>query len=539
MATIDLNRTQVGFAHENDTFGWYFYPRVQSPSTDCTNLGAIFHLLCCGGPTRDDELRTRRLEPGIRECEVLVVMPNFVPELKLDITTNWEKLTRPGQSKLGYNEMIDLGARVECVKRRAMNVCDQHRYRPGDYERLVSRVEQLEKMLPLQTYAITVPYQYDLPGSQLFDKGAASLEPDITGYYGLSYIKRGSPTVAQFFLTGHHFHPTRTRVIVGGTEVHSNAQVVQISTAPTTSATMPTTTGSGSGGGSVAAGTASGSSASGGSASGGSGSGGSGSGGSGGGASGSGSVQTASATQFAGQSTVSGGSTVQWTTQQVEVISRDLLRITVSSISPELSAGPIPVRVATPAGLSNEFEIAPAPPDNPPPSAFSLANPVITLPYAVNSTKTAVTVNAVTAASGFGLKWAAPAGATLNGVQVKLSVPVTNAATTIAYKFSDNTGADAIDSWLKDQCAAALNRTINFASPPAMPSPITVNVTVTAASSAAAAGTGSGTASQDVVLPTPLQLQPKLLNSASPTFVSGVPVPPQPAPPAPSIVSPQ
>jgi hypothetical protein len=235
---------------------------------------------------------------------------------------------------------------------------------------------------------------------------------------------------------------------------------------------------------------------------------------------------------------VSGGSTVQWTTQQVEVISRDLLRISVSSISPELSAGPIPVRVATPAGLSNEFEIDPAPPDSPPVPSFSLANPIITFPFAVNSTKTGVVLNAVSGTTGFGLKWAAPAGAALNEVQVKLTIPATNASTTVAYKLSDNTGADAIDSWLKDQCATALNQTINFANPPATPSPITVNVTVTAAAGAATASTVPASTSQDVTLPTPLQLQPKLLSGS--TAASAVATPPLPAAPAPwSIIGPQ
>ena len=95
-------------------------------------------------------------------------------------------------------------------------------------------------MLPLQTFSVTVPYQYDLPGSQLFDRGAASLEPEITGYYGLSYLKRGSPTVAQFFLTGHHFHPTRTHVVIGGTEVHTSVQVLQFSAAPTSGQVVQT-----------------------------------------------------------------------------------------------------------------------------------------------------------------------------------------------------------------------------------------------------------------------------------------------------------
>jgi hypothetical protein len=232
----------------------------------------------------------------------------------------------------------------------------------------------------------------------------------------------------------------------------------------------------------------------------------------------------------AAQPTASGNTTVQWTTQQVEVISRDLLRITVSSISPELSAGPIPVRLATPAGLSNEFEIDSAPADAAAGTPFSLANPVLTFPFAVNSAKTAVVVNAVSGTSGFALKWAAPAGASLNDIQVKLTVPATNASTTVAYKLSDNTGAAAIDAWLQAQCAAILNRTVDFANPPATPSPIVVNVTI----AAAAAAIGSST--PDVPLPTPLQLQPKLLAAAgtSPAPPSAVTVPPEPATPAPA-----
>jgi hypothetical protein len=642
MATIDLNRTTVGFVHENDTFGWYFYPRVQAIDPEHSTFASCFKTLFCGGFTRDDELRQRRLEPGIRECEVLVVMPNFVPELKLDITTNWEKLTRPGQSKLDYNEMIDLGAQVECVKHRATTVRDAHCYRPGDYERLVSRIDQLEKMLPLQTYSVTVPYQYDLPGSQLFDKGAASLSPEITGYYGLSWIKRGSSTVAQFYLTGHHFHPTRTSVVIGGTEVHSTFQVLQVATAPssgqvvqqagqTVSTSLPskssgstgsaggTTTGSASGassgtnsgsstgsgtgssgtgsnetgsgstssagiqtrstaqvvqideastdaqiflaagkstsggkssgssghsggssggsgesgtggsgesGGSSGSGSSGGGSSSGGNGGGGSSSGGSSgygggsgdNGGSGGNSGGSGGATNgapaATQTVSTSQTTAASGLTMQWVTQQVQVISRDLLRITVSSISPELSSGPIPVRVATPAGMSNEFYIDQSPYDVPPGPSFSLINPVITFPFSINTTKNGVVVNPVPVSSGFELKATTPTASTgstapaINNVQIKLSIPSTNASTTIAYKLSDNTGAAAIDGWLQDQCTSALNKSLNFTNPNVTPDPIAVNVTI-------ALTTSTGTTPTSVTLSTPLQIQPKLLVAAN------------------------
>ena len=65
METIALNRTQVGFSHGNDTFGWRFYPRVQSPPTD-SNATVLFRDMLLGGPCRNAELKTMRLEPGQR-----------------------------------------------------------------------------------------------------------------------------------------------------------------------------------------------------------------------------------------------------------------------------------------------------------------------------------------------------------------------------------------------------------------------------------------------------------------------------------------
>lgn len=293
MATIDLNRTQVSFAHGDDTFGWYFYPRVQSPPEEMTNIGAICRTLWATGPTRAWDLRHRHLEPGIRECEVLLVMPNFVPELKLDITTNWERLNRPGASKLAYEDMVALGSRLEQVRACASHVHGQGCYRAGDYERLLSRIDQLEKMLPLQTYSVNIPYQYDLPGRELFDKGTVSLQPVITSAYGINFITRNSGTDCEFFLTGSHFHPTRTHVIVGGKESHSIPDNVSLSTKnPETAAPR-----------------------------------------------------------------------LLWS-PKIEVISRNLIKVKIQGISSEWSSGRIPVRVATPGGLSNEYEIDPSPSQN-------------------------------------------------------------------------------------------------------------------------------------------------------------------------------
>src|SRR5262249_34519529 len=65
--TISLNRTQIGFSHGENTFGWRFYPRYQTPDTP-SNAEDLLRNQLIGGPNRNALLRQRRLEPGVREC---------------------------------------------------------------------------------------------------------------------------------------------------------------------------------------------------------------------------------------------------------------------------------------------------------------------------------------------------------------------------------------------------------------------------------------------------------------------------------------
>ncbi|ADB15072.1 hypothetical protein Psta_0382 [Pirellula staleyi DSM 6068] len=230
VATIDLNRTCVGFSHGNDTFGWYFYPRVQAPPTESTNIGSFVRTIWSTGPTEHYDLKHRQLEPGMRECEVLIAMPSFVTEVSFDVTTNWESIAHPGVTKRSYEEMIAQGGRVHQMKMCLGNLSDDGCYRPGDIQRMVSRVDQLEQMLGMQTHIVDVPYEYEQSGTALFSKGDVQLKPQITGTYGLSYLQADSPPAkeggapttseASFFLTGKNFHPTLTHVIVGGQESH-------------------------------------------------------------------------------------------------------------------------------------------------------------------------------------------------------------------------------------------------------------------------------------------------------------------------------
>ncbi|HEY1602262.1 MAG TPA: hypothetical protein VGG64_21850, partial [Pirellulales bacterium] len=93
METIALNRTQVAFSYANDTFGWRFYPRVQSPDTPGT-LGAIAQTLF-GTANRDSDLKARQLEPGIRDCTAVVIMPSFVPYVDITTRADWFGVTNP------------------------------------------------------------------------------------------------------------------------------------------------------------------------------------------------------------------------------------------------------------------------------------------------------------------------------------------------------------------------------------------------------------------------------------------------------------
>jgi uncharacterized membrane protein YgcG len=390
MLTIGLNRTAVAYAADNDTFGWYFYPRLQSPPEESSNIAAFARLLWSAGPTRRFDLRHRQLEPGIRECEAVIVMPAFVPNLKIDITTNWERLNKPGAIKVDYVKMIDEAAMIQKAIGYSSGVGDQECYRPEDYDILCSRIDQLEKMLPMQQQLVRLPFPYVLRGSELFDNGNRHLPPQLVEYYGLEWLPAAKPaekaadkpkaaggaggvaglvgggaggagseggggggggggflggagaggggggsvinvtttvtsgasggggggSAVYFFLSGRHFHPTQTHVIAGG---------VKSDSLDATSSTSSPASG-------------------------------------------------ASGTPAAGLVTVSGpaegtagpkvttpttpsGSSATPKVADVAVISRELLRVKLTDINPQLTNCCVSVYVATPAGVSNELVI--------------------------------------------------------------------------------------------------------------------------------------------------------------------------------------
>ena len=201
LETISLNRTAIAFSHGDNTFGWRFYPRMQTPPVP-GNLQVCVQDMLIGGQDRNRLLNTRRLEPGIRECTALVVMPSFVPQVIVDVRTDWFRLAKHvpfypfNKRKPDHEDSMELSKQLtelRCLQTQCMN--DAHMYRDGDVYRLCKAVERLEDRLPMQSHNVSIPWENDLGGFEVFQSGTQVLGPEIHGWYGAPGILVFNETV--------------------------------------------------------------------------------------------------------------------------------------------------------------------------------------------------------------------------------------------------------------------------------------------------------------------------------------------------------
>ena len=216
LATVALNKTAVGFSHGTDTFGWRFYPRVQSPPTRNNLVTITDTLVGTNSTTRD--LAERRIEPGMRECTAIVVMPSFVPYVTFDVRTNWFSLTHPQQTDQSMRQTLELSRSVKAMQQSAA-ACGRcaGAYRDGDVARLLRRVEQLDRELPLQTMLAQIPYENTSGGFELFNTGVTDLAPELVGWYGAQGIDPRGETVV--YIVGKGFSIHDTSIVAGGKKV--------------------------------------------------------------------------------------------------------------------------------------------------------------------------------------------------------------------------------------------------------------------------------------------------------------------------------
>lgn len=235
METIALNRTHVGFSHGNDIFGWRFYPRYQTPPIPGT-LTSLHETIWGSDPGRD--LKTRQLEPGIRECVAIVIMPSFIPHVTFQSRSSWFCLENPSKKILSLHDTMKLRRNMANIRWAAHHLSQTYCYRPGDVSDLLQTVEYLDRRMPFQNMLVQIPFENTLGGFELFRTGVTDLAPELHGWYGapgitigedpvchnegLPYMRsdyaqcRGTCGGTTLFLVGNGFSVHDTKVIAGG-----------------------------------------------------------------------------------------------------------------------------------------------------------------------------------------------------------------------------------------------------------------------------------------------------------------------------------
>ena len=223
--TIALNQTVVAFGAGDDTFGWRFLPRVQTPDVEGT-LTVLGRDLIAGGPNKDQGLQGRRMEPGMRECVALVVMPSFVKHVRFDVRTNWfplvpchvSKVFHTAHTPASMEKTVEWSKLIKSMEDSVMScVKDQHLYRDGEVQRLLKRSHQLSQELPINTMYAQVPYENTLGGFEMFASGVTDLAPELVGFYGAPGVDPNLPT--ELFIVGDNFSVHDTHLLAGNTKV--------------------------------------------------------------------------------------------------------------------------------------------------------------------------------------------------------------------------------------------------------------------------------------------------------------------------------
>jgi hypothetical protein len=212
--TIELNRTIVGFSHGENNFGWRFYPRFQTPPVE-GNAKVLFRDLVLGGPTDNQLKRSQEIEPGMRECVAIIMMPSFVPSATIDSRSNWFRIDNPSSTAISATENVKLSRSIVAMHDRASHcVRKEHLYRSGELDRLLKRVQQLDAELPMQTLRCPVPIENTSGGFEILAAGTRELAPELHGWYGSPGYDRSSNS-STFFLIGDNLSVHQTKVVIG------------------------------------------------------------------------------------------------------------------------------------------------------------------------------------------------------------------------------------------------------------------------------------------------------------------------------------
>jgi hypothetical protein len=210
---IRLNPTMVGFGAGQNTFGWIFYPRLQTNGGKRLRVFTDIALLVNGrvpDPTGNDQ----SIEPGQRECTALVEMPNFIPKIEFITVANWFRTSEVGDGQKSDLEKASVLGRKLVLAEEALNRSKvEGHYRPEEYQIASERLNQLKSLMPTQRMVVRVPFTDNQNDARIFCSHGSQLRPALTGWHGRP-PEEGEETT--LFLEGKNFSIHDTHVIAGG-----------------------------------------------------------------------------------------------------------------------------------------------------------------------------------------------------------------------------------------------------------------------------------------------------------------------------------
>ena len=203
---IRLNPTMVGFGAGQSTFGWIFYPRIQTSGGHKGRLITDIALLLNGrvvDPTGNDQ----SIEPGQRECTALVEMPNFIPKIEFTTVANWFRTSEAGDGQKSELEKATvLGRRLVAAANALNRAKVEGQYRPEEYDIAMDRIKQLKDLMPTQRLSVRVPFSGDHNDSRIFCSQGLQLRPSLLGWHGKP-PERGEEST--LFVEGKNFRCAR------------------------------------------------------------------------------------------------------------------------------------------------------------------------------------------------------------------------------------------------------------------------------------------------------------------------------------------
>ncbi|WP_148596293.1 hypothetical protein [Aquisphaera giovannonii] len=209
---IRLNPTMVGFGAGESTFGWVFYPRIQTRARDRGLFTSI--ALLAKGELPDPSGKEQSIEPGQRECTALIVMPNFVPKLEFVTVANWFKTSETGDGqKSDLEKSSTLSRRLVVAENALHNVKHERNLREEEYQIAMERLNQLKSLMPTQRLVVSVPYTGDNNDSRIFCSQGGQLRPMLMAWHGRPPEQN---TESSILIEGKNFSVHDTHVIAGG-----------------------------------------------------------------------------------------------------------------------------------------------------------------------------------------------------------------------------------------------------------------------------------------------------------------------------------